>query len=84
MGFRVISAFNLAMLAKQAWRLLHNEHSLFYRVYKARYIPNCSFLMVELGSNPSFMWRSLLATRDVVREGSTWQIGDGSRIGVTI
>ena len=39
--------------------------------------------MVELGSNLSFVWRSLLAARDVVREGSTWQIGDGSRIGVT-
>ncbi|XP_075654689.1 uncharacterized protein LOC142624833 [Castanea sativa] len=53
------------------------------RVYKARYFPYCSFLMAELGSNPSVMWRSLLAARDVVREGSTWQIGDGSRIGVT-
>ena len=52
-------------------------------MYKARYFPNCSFLLVELGSNLSFVWRSLLAARDVVREGSTWQIGDGSRIGVT-
>ena len=83
MGFRDISAFNLAMLAKQAWRLLHNEHSLFYKVYKVRYFPNCNFLMAELGSNPSFVWRSLLAVRDLVREGSTWQIGDGSRIRIT-
>uniref|UniRef100_A0A7N2MKP0 Reverse transcriptase zinc-binding domain-containing protein n=1 Tax=Quercus lobata TaxID=97700 RepID=A0A7N2MKP0_QUELO len=38
--------------------------------------------MAKLGSNSSFVW-SLLAARDVVREGSTWQIGDGSRIRVT-
>ncbi|XP_075670379.1 putative mitochondrial protein AtMg00310 [Castanea sativa] len=83
MGFRGISAFNLAMLAKQAWRLIHNEQSLFYRVYKGRYFPNCSFLMAELGSNSSIVWRSLLAAREVIREGSMWQIGDGRRIGLT-
>ena len=42
-GFRDIHAFSLAMLAKQAWRLLHGTHS-FYRVYKARYFPTCSFM----------------------------------------
>ena len=50
MGFQDILAFNVVMLTKQAWRLIHNEQSLFYRVYKARYFPNCSFLMAELGS----------------------------------
>ena len=47
MGFQDISSFNLAMLAKQAWRLIHNEQSLFYRVYKARYFPN--FLDGKIG-----------------------------------
>ena len=82
MGFRDLHAFNLAMLAKQAWRLIHENHSLFYRVYKARYFPNCSFMFAELGNNPSFVWRSLLAARDLIREGSRWQVGDGRSIGV--
>ena len=70
MGFRDFHAFNLAMLAKQAWRLVIGTHSLFYRVYKARYFPRCSFMEAELGYNPSFVWQSLLATRDLIREGS--------------
>lgn len=82
MGFKDISSFNLAMLAKQAWRLTHQDHSLFYRVYKAWYFPNCSFLMVELGSNSSYVWWSLLAARDVIWEGSSWRVGDGQQIGV--
>ena len=77
MGFQDIQAFNLALLAKQAWRLIHKTHSLFYRVYKSRYFPNCSFMDAELGNNPSYVWRSLLAARNIIREGSKWKVGDG-------
>ena len=81
-GFRDIHAFNLAMLAKQAWRLIHGTHSLFYRVYKARYFPTCSFMEAELRSNPSYVWRSLLYARELLREGSIWSIGDGRTVGI--
>lgn len=35
MGFQDINAFNLATFAKQAWRLLNQQYSLFFRAYKA-------------------------------------------------
>ena len=82
MGFRDIHAFNLAMLAKQAWCLIYETHYLFYRVYKARYFPSCSFLDAELGANPSMVWWSLLQAWDVLREGSIWQVGNGQTIGI--
>ncbi|KAL0012488.1 hypothetical protein SO802_007596 [Lithocarpus litseifolius] len=82
MGFRDLHAFNLAMLAKQAWRLIHNTSSLFYRVYKSRYFPSCFFMEAEMGNNPSFVWRSLLESRDLIKAGSRWQVGDGKSIGV--
>ena len=66
MGFRDINAFNLAMLAKQAWQLIHGTHSLFYRVYEDRCFPSSTFLEAPLGHNPSFVWRSLLSARDVI------------------
>ena len=80
MGFRDIQSFNLALLAKQGRRLIHSTHSLFYRVYKTRYFPNCSFMDAVLGSNPSYVWRSLLAAREIIREGSIWKVGDGKKI----
>ena len=82
MGFRDINAFNLAMLAKQEWRLIHGTQSLFYRVYKAQYFPSSTFSEAPLGHNPSFVWRSLLSARDVIIAGSKWKIGDGKCIGV--
>ena len=80
MGFRNIHAFNLIMLAKQAWRLIQGTHSLFFRVYKACYFPNCSFMEAELGYNPSFVWRSLLETRELIRAATVWKVGDGRSI----
>lgn len=83
MGFRDLHAFNLAMLSKQAWRFTQDIHSLFYRVCKAGYFPNRSFMMAELArSNPSFVWRSLLVARDIIYARSQWRVGDGRDIGV--
>ena len=77
MGFQDIQTFNLALLAKQTWRLIHNTHSLFYKVYKTRYFPNYSFMDAVLGKNPSYVWRSLLAARDIISEGSIWKGMEG-------
>ena len=82
MGFRDIQAFNLAMLAKHTWRLIHHTHSLFYCVYKARYFPNSSFMEAEIEHNPSYVWWSLVATREVIMEGSRWRVGNGRQIEV--
>lgn len=83
MGLRDIHAFNLAMLAKQAWRLIKSLHSLFYKVYKAQYFPNFSFMEAELGSKPSYVWRSLLMAREIIRKGTKWRVGDERHIEVT-
>lgn len=68
MGFRKLHDFNLALLGKQTWRLLNNESSLVFKVLKTPYFSTCSILHAELGNNPSFIWRSLLASQDLIRK----------------
>lgn len=63
LGFRAMHKFNQALLAKQGWRLLHNDNSLVARVLKGRYYPRTSFLEAKPGYNCSFTWRSLLEAR---------------------
>jgi hypothetical protein len=78
MGFRNLHMFNTALLSKQCWRLLDNQQSLFFRVFKAKYFPLCSFLDAKLGSAPSFLWRSFLSGRELLLKGIRWTYKPGS------
>lgn len=78
MGFRRMHEMNLALLGKQAWRLLTMPHSLMARVYKARYFPKTSYFDASLGSNPSYIWRSLMEVQTISREGCHKCIGNGN------
>ena len=80
MGFRDLQAFNLAMLAKQGWRLLTNPDSLVARIYKAHYYPHGDVLRAKLGSNPSYTWRSIMNGLEVIRRGTRWRVGNGNLI----
>ena len=80
MGFRDLKAFNLVLLAKQWWRMQQNPDSLVHRVLKAKYFPNSVACEAELGSRPSYAWRSLWTVKKVVDRGSRWCIGNGDRV----
>ena len=60
--------------------MVQKTDSLFYRIYKARYFPNSTFLDAEIGHNPSYVWHSLLSAREVLLAGSKWQVGNGDTI----
>ena len=44
MGFKKLQQFNLALLAKQGWRLQSGQNSLMYKVLKAKHFPHCDFV----------------------------------------
>ena len=57
MGFWDIKKFNNALLAKQVWRLVHQKDTLLYKVFSARYFPNCSILDALIHLKCSYAWR---------------------------
>jgi hypothetical protein len=61
MGFRDLHSFNLAMLAKQSWRLLERPDSLCARVLKAKYYPNSNMLSEGPKNGSSYTWQSIVA-----------------------
>ncbi|KAL6550592.1 hypothetical protein OROMI_021080 [Orobanche minor] len=80
MGFRDIRSFNKALLAKQLWRMLTNPSSLVARAFVARYCRSGDFLSAPVPANASFIWRSLVWSRDLVSSGLAWRIGNGEEV----
>jgi hypothetical protein len=77
LGFRDIELFNLALLARQAWRLLQEPETLSARILRAVYYPDGDILTATKGSHPSKIWRSILEGRDTLRQGLIRRIGTG-------
>ncbi|XP_075507435.1 putative mitochondrial protein AtMg00310 [Primulina tabacum] len=82
MSFRDFYSFNLAMLGKQGWKLLSEPNAKICCIYKAKYYPRGDFLNANIGHNPSFAWRSILASQVVLKKGYRWRIGYGGHINI--
>jgi hypothetical protein len=80
LGFWDPELFNLAMLAKQGWRLIQYLENLVAKIMKAKYYPSGSFLEAEIEKNPSYAWRSIWNSKKLLREGLIWRVGNGSLI----
>ena len=76
-GFQELEEFNLALLAKQLWRLEQNPNSLLTRVLKGRYFRNSHPFKAPKASRPSYGWRSIMAAKDLVNQGIRRTIGTG-------
>ncbi|CAL1383383.1 unnamed protein product [Linum trigynum] len=77
LGFRRFEDFNQALLAKVAWRVWQEPHTLLAQVLKGKYFAQTSILQAKRGSRPSWGWTSVLHGRDLLQQGLVWQIGDG-------
>lgn len=80
MGLIDFSSFNQALVAKQGWRIIQNPNLLVAKVLQARYFKQRRFIEATLGSNPSFIWRSILWGREIISRGHRWRIGNGDQV----
>ena len=82
MDFRDLALYNDSLLAKQAWCLLHNTTSLFYKVFKARFFPNSTIMEATDSRMGSCAWKSILRGRDIFQRGARWRVGNGENINI--
>ncbi|KAL8116202.1 hypothetical protein AgCh_022629 [Apium graveolens] len=72
------------MLGKTGVEAVDTAESLVARVYKARYYPRGNFLNAQIGGNPSFIWRSVIETQSIIKEGIGYRVGSGESISVKL
>ena len=69
LGFRDLHLFNLAMLARQGWRLVQNPDSLCAQVLMAKYGSSGSLLNSQEGPGISYTWRSIIRGFQALKKG---------------
>jgi hypothetical protein len=82
MGFRDFHSFNLAMLAKQVWRLVTDRDSLCATILRAKYYPNGDILSAGPKAGSSFTWQSIIAGLPTFKRGYIWRVGNGESINI--
>ncbi|XP_059458269.1 uncharacterized protein LOC132187853 [Corylus avellana] len=80
LGFRDLEMFNLALLAKQGWRIMTNPNTLVATILREKYYPHGNFLEANLGRKPSYAWRSIWNAKGLLNEGLIWRVGNGESI----
>ena len=80
--FRMIHEFNLALLAKQLWRLVQYSDSLVAKVLRERYYRMSSPLRTTSVNSPSYVWTSISAARKLLILGIRHKIHSGYEVKV--
>ncbi|XP_026411119.1 uncharacterized protein LOC113306390 [Papaver somniferum] len=80
LGFRKAELNNLAMLARNAWRILENPNCLLATVLKAKYFSRTYFLNAKYTDKCSWTWKCLHAIKELIKPLISWIVGDGQFI----
>ena len=82
MGFKDLHCFNMALLAKQCWRLLCEPEALCARVLRAKYFPDGDLLNCSLKKGSSYTWQSLWSGIQTLKREHIWRVGEGSQVNI--
>ncbi|XP_074363421.1 putative mitochondrial protein AtMg00310 [Apium graveolens] len=77
LGLKELKRFNMAMLARQSWRLRTEVNTLVSAIMNARYYPQTEVIDAELGNNHSYVWRGIFASLEILKIGAHRRIGNG-------
>ncbi|XP_026410850.1 uncharacterized protein LOC113306079 [Papaver somniferum] len=80
LGFRKVEIHNLAMLARDVWKIIENPDCMLAKILKTRYFPRIDFLNAKCPDKCSWTWKCLHAIKELIKPFISWIVGDGKFI----
>lgn len=80
LGFKRFSYINAALMSKLEWKVATNEDNMWVKMLQAKYIKGTSFFACKPKAMDSMVWKGILSTKEVLRLGSCFKVGDGWNI----
>ncbi|CAN1160309.1 Uncharacterized mitochondrial protein AtMg00310 [Linum perenne] len=77
LGFRNLYDFNLAFIAKMAWRVLINPEALWTQLLKGLYFARTDFMEATRHCKSSWIWSGIMEGKKALLQGLRKNIGDG-------
>ncbi|CAM8979009.1 unnamed protein product [Rhodiola kirilowii] len=76
LGLKRLELMNLALLAKQGWRIMTKRELLVSKIFQAKYFPGMRLVEAQIGNRPSYAWRGIMEAADIIRHGAEWVDGE--------
>ena len=77
LSLRKTSAVNTAFVAKLSWKFLTQSKNYWVQQMRAKYCSPNNFFQYKKKQADSWAWKCMLRTRDFVKQGIRWKLGNG-------
>lgn len=75
-GFQRFRGFQSCFVGETTLEIANKERSLLARVFKSRYYAKSNPLTANVGSRPSYAWRSIHSVQGLMKQGTRVLIGN--------
>ncbi len=76
LGLSRTKDMNAALLAKLGWSMANMDNKLWVSFFAAKYLKGRSFWNIKVSPTSSWVWKSVLSSRELLSKGICWKIGD--------
>ncbi|XP_026398808.1 uncharacterized protein LOC113294636 [Papaver somniferum] len=80
LGFKNLRYFNEALLAKLAWRMIHERDAKWVQMLQARFCKHGDPLYGEIKRKGTWIWNGIQRGLQWIKRFHVWEVGDTSKI----